>query len=71
MSFRDKLKKLHSAAGKVRDTVVADDPTFTSRIVICNNCEYLLTISRQCKKCGCFVDAKTRIKGASCPIGKW
>lgn len=24
-----------------------------------------------CKKCGCFIDVKTRVKNAHCPLQKW
>ena len=26
---------------------------------------------KTCQECGCFMPAKTRLKGAVCPIGKW
>ena len=39
------------------------------RLAICKSCpEYKMMI---CMKCGCFMPAKTRLKGAECPIGKW
>ena len=25
----------------------------------------------KCKECGCFMNRKTWLKDASCPIGKW
>lgn len=41
------------------------------RMEICNECEHLMPIIRTCKKCGCFVDAKTKLMSSSCPINKW
>ena len=41
------------------------------RIDACNNCEFLIKFTKQCKKCGCFMKVKTTIPWASCPIGKW
>lgn len=41
------------------------------RMAICKSCEHLLKPLNQCTKCGCFMDAKTRLPNASCPIHKW
>jgi predicted Zn-ribbon and HTH transcriptional regulator len=36
----------------------------------CKGCTFLLR-SNRCKKCGCFMKAKVKFKGAECPIGIW
>jgi hypothetical protein len=41
------------------------------RYDICLSCEHLTQLTAQCKKCGCFMKAKTYIPGTECPIGKW
>lgn len=41
------------------------------RYSICKECPELIKLTKQCKKCGCFMAAKTKIKLATCPIGKW
>jgi predicted Zn-ribbon and HTH transcriptional regulator len=41
------------------------------RFSICKACPELIKLTTQCKKCGCFMAAKTKLKTASCPIGKW
>lgn len=41
------------------------------RLEICRGCEHLIKLTTQCKKCGCFMTAKTKLASASCPIGKW
>jgi Family of unknown function (DUF6171) len=41
------------------------------RISECYSCEELIKITKQCKKCGCFMELKTKLKDASCPLGKW
>lgn len=41
------------------------------RYSLCLSCPELIKTSKQCKKCGCFMNAKTKLKNASCPIGKW
>ena len=40
------------------------------RLEICNECPEL-TKTRQCKKCHCFVDGKTALENAYCPLRKW
>lgn len=41
------------------------------RMSICQACPELLKITKQCKKCGCFMSAKTRLQYAECPMKKW
>ena len=41
------------------------------RMDICLSCPELIKLTQTCKKCGCFMKAKTRLAEASCPIGKW
>ena len=41
------------------------------RMDICLSCPELLSITKQCKKCGCFMSLKTKFKLAECPIKKW
>ena len=43
----------------------------TSRLAICKACPELVKLTTQCKKCGCFMAAKTKLEAAKCPIGKW
>lgn len=48
-----------------------DDEIQKARMDACNNCEFLFKLSKQCRKCGCFMEAKTTLPHAYCPIGKW
>jgi hypothetical protein len=41
------------------------------RYSICKACPELIKLTTQCKKCGCFMKAKTKLQGATCPLGKW
>jgi broad specificity polyphosphatase/5'/3'-nucleotidase SurE len=41
------------------------------RFKICLSCPELINFTKQCKKCGCFMAAKTKLEAATCPIGKW
>ena len=43
----------------------------SSRMAICKACPELIKLTSQCKKCGCFMKAKTKLEKAVCPIGKW
>jgi hypothetical protein len=42
-----------------------------ARYEICTKCPHFLNVTKQCKKCGCFMAAKTKLKNATCPIGEW
>lgn len=41
------------------------------RMAICNECPALIQLTRTCRKCGCYMPAKTILAEAECPIGKW
>jgi len=51
--------------GRVTE-IIADQ-----RMLICKDCPFLIKATNQCKKCGCFMNLKTKLPNASCPIGKW
>jgi len=53
------------------NTEYIDKETSESRFEICKLCPELISLTKQCKKCGCFMALKTKMKEASCPIGKW
>ena len=40
------------------------------RMQTCLGCEHLIKLTHQCKKCGCLMNLKTKLKDATCPIGK-
>lgn len=77
MSFIHKLKSRmtelrQAAAEKISELLpMVDSETKEQRLAICEPCEFLFKATRQCKKCGCFVDFKTDLASASCPINKW
>jgi len=41
------------------------------KYTICIVCEHFDTDRKVCKKCGCYMPAKTLLPFAHCPIGKW
>lgn len=78
MSFLDKLKeRIESAKSATMATrnslvdLIVTDEIKAERMAICNSCENLFEPTMQCRKCGCFVKAKTSIAPFKCPIGKW
>lgn len=67
MSFSEKIKE---KLKRGRDFLIAEPEIVEQRISLCNSCEHLSGL-RNCKRCGCFVDAKTILKNTNCPVGKW
>ena len=53
------------------DTEWASESDASERYSICKACPDLIKLTNQCKKCGCFMVAKTKLQKATCPIGKW
>ena len=47
------------------------DEDAEARFSICQACPELIKLTSQCKKCGCFMKAKTTLESAKCPLGKW
>ncbi len=41
------------------------------RYSICLQCPEFFKVTKQCKKCGCLMTLKTKLKNAECPIQKW
>lgn len=41
------------------------------RYAICKGCEKFFKPTKQCKECMCFMNIKTGVHDASCPLGKW
>lgn len=57
-------KKLMSGGGILAPAEIAFE-----RYNICQKCPFLE--NNRCKKCGCFMQAKTHIATSECPINKW
>ena len=50
---------------KLSEKLLAD------RLSICVNCPSYISITHQCKECGCFMPLKAKLKDATCPLRKW
>lgn len=41
------------------------------RLEICNQCPAFRKYTQRCSKCGCFMQLKSTLMKAKCPIGRW
>lgn len=48
-----------------------DETVSEKRMSICLECPELIQLTKQCKQCGCFMNMKTRLEKATCPLRKW
>ena len=48
-----------------------NEEVYNERMEICKACPNYISLTHQCTKCGCIMDAKTKLPNAVCPIGKW
>jgi len=48
-----------------------NDEVKNSRYSICQKCPEFISLTTQCKQCGCVMKLKTGLEKATCPIGKW
>lgn len=53
------------------NNISASDQDSTSRLNICNTCEFFDRQQGRCTKCGCYMKIKAQLKAEKCPIGKW
>jgi hypothetical protein len=49
----------------------SEEELIAYRLDICKSCEFFRAKTETCRKCGCFMKLKTKLKNANCPIGKW
>lgn len=69
--INSKLELVRTKAQEVIDNSIADTELQEHRYKICTSCSNFLQTTNQCRLCGCFMKAKTNLKGAKCPIMKW
>ncbi len=53
------------------DTEFATKSLQDERYSICESCDRLTNITKQCRECGCFMKLKVKLAEAVCPLGKW
>ena len=84
MSQKDEFPSLPEQAGNLYDlfqkmakdaidgdSVFVDEFEQQRRYDMCQVCEHFASSAKRCKKCGCFMKAKVKLKSASCPVKKW
>ena len=62
---------MRSISDRFKNVIIHDEDIVNKRLDICKGCEFLFKPTNTCKKCGCFMDVKTKIATSSCPVGKW
>jgi len=41
------------------------------RMDICKQCEFFAKEDVRCRQCGCFLEQKTSLTSAKCPLNRW
>jgi hypothetical protein len=54
-----------------KSTQYVPEEKSSKRYSICVECPHFIAMSKQCAKCGCFMQIKTKLSHAECPVGKW
>ena len=62
---------LRSIPERIKNILIHDSSIVEKRLAECLTCEHYIKATSQCKKCGCFMELKSRLATASCPVGKW
>jgi membrane protease subunit (stomatin/prohibitin family) len=62
------VKDLHTVASS-NQPIIAPQEVIKARMDTCGACEFYK--NNRCTKCGCFMEAKSRLSSLKCPIGKW
>ena len=77
MSKYEKWKETYNKS-RIHDVLLAlnsdnhvREEISSKRMEICNVCPELIQITKQCKKCMCFMLIKTKVNSVYCPLGKW
>lgn len=58
-------KEIMEYVSTIPNDDIVDLEIFNKRIEHCRNCDNL--ISGMCRKCGCYVEVRARLKKADCP----
>jgi hypothetical protein len=69
--LKEKVQTVKQEAEIIAKEMKVEPEIRESRWNICNNCDELFKLTNNCKQCGCFMTAKTWLKSAKCPLGKW
>ena len=59
-----------TSLSRILDKVFVSDAERDSRMSICKQCPHFGPVLIQCELCGCFLEAKTRLKGFHCALDR-
>ena len=62
---------MRSYLEKKKAEIKAIEIMAADRLSVCSSCNKYNNRTKRCTLCGCFMHAKTRIRGAKCPEEKW
>lgn len=75
MSFLERMKKIAAEKAQGIEDILkmpfVSAEVAAERRAICEECPSLRKPLNQCEICKCFMDAKTKLNGQKCPVGKW
>ncbi len=54
-----------------QDNYHYDESITQYRMKICSECPEFISLTKQCKQCGCVMVLKAKLKNAQCPLKKW
>lgn len=58
----------NSGVSELINKVFVPSSEYETRMAICKTCEHFESILARCKICGCFMEAKTRLRGMHCAL---
>ena len=62
--------KVTSVIKTVTNAYLKTDEAY-DRVKVCESCDKYLARAKICGVCKCFIPAKSRLRYAKCPEGKW
>lgn len=67
------MSRLREIAVQVMNGVIplSEKELAAERLKVCHECENFAKLTDQCRVCWCFMQLKTKMLEANCPIGKW
>lgn len=61
---------IQTIQAKIEEMKAPDDVAQT-RMQVCQTCPKFKQTMKICGACGCYLPAKTKLKGSTCPLNKW
>lgn len=74
LTYRPKTPDIVRRAQAAPTSGASEPSVAEQRMALCRACDHARALPGgvvQCKQCGCVMNAKTKLRGAKCPISKW